>query len=104
MIEGIIILLGLCITFIPVIIYCNYLMAHVSKKTRFVYHLELVIYKKGRVGVFIAYLERILFGSTVSLFGILLSEFFTNDLIFELFVISLVMYIIVRYFDEKNEK
>lgn len=104
MIEGIIILLGLCITFIPVIIYFNYLMAHVSKKTRFDYHLELVIDKKGRVGVFIAYLERILFGSTVSLFGILLSEFFTNDLIFELFVISLVMYIIVRYFDEKNEK
>lgn len=104
MIEGIIILLGLCITFIPVIIYFNYLMAHVSKKTRFDYHLELVTDKKGRVGVFIAYLERILFGSTVSLFGILLSEFFTNDLIFELFVISLVMYIIVRYFDEKNEK
>lgn len=104
MVEGIVIIAGLCITFIPVIMYFNYLMAHVSKKTRFGYHLELVTDKKGRLGIIIAYLERILFGSTISLFGIMLSEFFTNEYIFQAFVISLVFYIIVKYFDEKNEK
>lgn len=104
MVEGIVIIAGLCITFIPVIMYFNYLMAHVSKKTRFDYHLELIIDKKGKLGIMIAYLERILFGSIVSLFGIMLSEFFTNEYIFQAFVISLILYIIVKYFDEKNEK
>lgn len=104
MVEGLIIIIGLCITFVPVIVFFNYLLNHVSKKTRFDYHLELVTDKKGKVGIFFAYAERILFGSTISLLGILMSEFFVNDLIFQMLVISLVLYIIVKYIDEKNEK
>jgi hypothetical protein len=79
-------------------------LVHVNKKTSFDYHLELVTDKKGKVGFFIAYLERIIFGSTLCLFGILMSEFFVNEFIFELFVISFIIYILVKYFDEKNEK
>ena len=84
MIEGIIIIIGLCITFIPILVYFNYLMNHVSKKTRFDYHLELVTDKKGKLGIIIAYVERILFGITISLFGIEMSEFFTNEIIFQI--------------------
>lgn len=104
MIEGIVTIVGLCITFLPVIIYVNYLLVHVSKKTRFDYHLELVRDKRGTFGVVIAYFERILFGILVCNFGILLSEFFANETIFQLFVISLIAYILVKFFDEKNEK
>ena len=104
MIEGIVIITGLCITFAPVLIYFSYLMNHVSKKTRFDYHIELVNDKKGKIGVGIAYLERILFGSTICLLGILMSEFFVNEYIFQLFVISFIAYVIIKYFDEKNEK
>ena len=104
MIEGIVILLGLCVTFFPVIMYVNYILTHVSKKTRFDYHLELVNDKKGRVGIYIAYLERILFGVTVCSLGVMMSEFFRNEFVFQIFVISLILFIIVKYFDEKNEK
>lgn len=103
-IEGIVTILGLCITFLPVLLYFHYLLTHVSKKTRFDYHLELVIDKKGRMGVILAYMERILYGITICSFGILMSEFFRNDVVFKIFVVSIVFYIIVKYFDEKNEK
>ncbi len=104
MIEGIVIIVGLCITFFPAIMYFNYLLTHVSKKTRFDYHIELVDDKKGKFGIIVAYLERILFGLLVSLIGIWMSDFFTNELFFQLLVIVLILYIIVKYFDEKNEK
>ncbi len=104
MIEGIITIIGLCITFSPPIMYLNYLLTHVSKKTRFDYHIDLVNEKKGRLGVYLAYIERILFGTLVCSLGILLSEYFRNEAILKIFVIVFVIYIIVKYFDEKNEK
>ncbi len=104
MIEGIVTIAGLCFTFLPVLIYVNYLLTHVSKKTRFDYHLELVKDKKGRFGIGIAYLERIFFGIVVCFFGILMSEFFANEIVFQILVISLILYVILKYFDEKNEK
>lgn len=104
MIEGIIVILGLCITFLPVVVYFMYLINHVNKKTRFDYHLELVKDKKGRFGVVVAYAERISFGSLICLFGILLSEFFSNEILIELFIFNLLIYLIIDYFDEKNEK
>lgn len=103
-IEAIITLLGLCLTFLPVLIYFNYLLTHVNKKTRFDYHLELVQFKKGHLGTFLAYAERISFGNLICSFGVLLSEFFQNNYVFFWFVISIVIYIIIKYFDEKNEK
>lgn len=104
MIEGIIIICGLCITFLPVIIYFNYLLTHVNRKTRFDYHLELVTDKKGKIGVYIAYFERILFGIVVCSLGILMTEFFNNDFVFQLFIVTFILYIIIKYIDEKNEK
>lgn len=104
MVEGLIIIIGLCITFLPVLFYVNYLLTHVSKKTRFDYHLEIVNDKVGKMGVILAYSERILFGCCICLLGISMSEFFTNNVIFHLFVIVLIAYVIVKFFDEKNEK
>lgn len=103
-VEGIITVLGLCLTFLPIILYFKYLLTHVSKKTSFDYHLELVRDKKGKIGVVIAYLERIIFGAVICLLGILMSEFFTNEVIFKCLVISIVCYVMLKYFDEKNEK
>lgn len=102
--ETIIIILGLCITFLPPLLYLNYLLTKVSKKTRFDAHLNIVRDKKGNYGVGLAYLERILFGVVISSMGILMSEFFDNDMILQIFVISLVGYVIVRYLDNINEK
>lgn len=104
MIEGLVVILGLCITFLPFLLYFNYLLTHVNKKTRFDYHLEIIKDKKGKIGIVIAYLERILFGIVVCSFGILMSEFFASELFFKIFVISLIVYILLKYFDEKNEK
>jgi len=103
MIEGIIVIVGLFFTISPAIMYFTYLLKHVKRKTSFDYHVELVKDKKGKKGIIIAYLERILFGTLICIFGILLSEFFKNELALKLFVLNLVIYIIVKYFDVKNE-
>ncbi len=104
MFEGIIVLVGLCITFVPIIIYFKYLLTHIKNKTRFDYHIELVKDKKGKLGVYLAYTERILFGVLLGNLGILMSECFDNENLFMSFVIVLVLYIMIKYFDEKNEK
>lgn len=104
MIEGIVSILGICLIFVPIIIYFKYLMGHVKDKTKFDYHLELVKDKKGKFGIVIAYSEKILMGLLMCLVGILMSEFFTNETVFISVVIILILYIIVKYFDEKNEK
>ncbi|HAB67609.1 MAG TPA: hypothetical protein DCE23_09615 [Firmicutes bacterium] len=104
MIEGIVSVVGLCITFFPPLMYLNYLLTHVNQKTRFDYHIEIVNEKKGKYAVILAYLERIMFGVLICVLGILMSEFFRNDAIFKILVFVFVFYIIVKYFDEKNEK
>ena len=104
MFEGFFVILGLCLTFAPVVMYVNYLLNHVSKKTNFDYHLEVVKDKKGKFGVVIAYLERLLYGSSITSFGILLSEYFRSEVLFTLVIVFIVLYIIVKWIDEKNEK
>lgn len=104
MLEGIITILGLCLTFLPVFIYFNYLLTHVSKKTNFDYHIDIVRDKKGNKGVIIAYLERILYGAAIVSFGILLSEYFSNEAMFACVVVISILYVIVKWIDEKNEK
>jgi ABC-type Mn2+/Zn2+ transport system permease subunit len=102
--EGIVVILGLCVTFIPAIIFANYIFTKVSKKTKFDTHLEIVKDKKGTLGVVIAYAERLLFGLTISSLGVVLSEYYKNETAIEVLIISVVLYVIVKFFDEKNEK
>ena len=93
MVEGLIVIVGLCISFVPVIIFVHYLFTHIKRKTRFDYHLELVKDKKGTFGVVMAYAERVLFASTIISLGILLSEFFQNQIFLNIFIVSLVFVI-----------
>lgn len=102
--EGIIVVVGLCLTFLPIILFCHYILKHVTIKTNFDIHLEMVSSKKGILGKIIAYLCKILFALTISSFGLWMSEIFTNEKYLTIFVISLILYIIVKYFDEKFEK
>ncbi|MBQ4031811.1 MAG: hypothetical protein II625_08665 [Bacilli bacterium] len=104
MIEALITIFGICITFIPVVFFVHYLFAHVKKKTRFDYHIELVKDRKGSFGTIMAYLERILLSSLFIVGGIHMSEFFQIEGLTMTFVILLVAYVIVKYFDIKNEK
>lgn len=101
--EGFIVILGLCITFTPVVLFANYMISKASRITRFDAHLELVKDKKGNFGVAIAYAERFLLGLTITSMGVVLSEFFENQIAIEILIISVVLYIIVKFFDEKNE-
>lgn len=103
-IEIIITLLGMCLTFSAPLMYFYYLLVHVKRKTQFDYHLDIVRDKKGRLGVFIAYTTKILFGIWVTSMGILMSEFFESPLALEVFFISFILYIILKYFDLNNEK
>lgn len=103
-VEALITIIGICITFIPVVFFVHYLFTRVKKKTRFDYHLELVKDKKGSLGVFVAYMERILLSSLFIIGGIHMSEFFQIEDLTIVFVFLLVIYIAFKYFDVKNEK
>lgn len=104
LIETIVTLAGLCISFAPALMYFKYLLNHVNSKTRFDYHIQLVKDKKGRFGVIVAYLERILFGTWITSMGVSMSEFFENEMPIRVFVVSLILYFVIKYIDEENEK
>ena len=101
--EGFVVILGLCITFTPVVIFADYIISKASKVTKFDAHLEVVKDKKGNLGVVVAYVERFLFGLIITTMGVVLSEYFENETAIEILIISVVLYIIVKFFDEKNE-
>lgn len=104
MIEGIIVIAGMCLTFLPIVIFVNYLLKHVKSKQAFDYHLDNVKDKKGNVGVIIAYGERFLFTFTLMSLGLYMSSFFVDFVFLEIFIISLICYLFVCFFDKKNEK
>ena len=103
MIEVIIRLLGMCLTFLPVIIFVHYLLTSVKEKRPFQYHLDNVKDKKGNFGTFIAYLTKILFGVAVTCLGVFVSSYFTNILFGEIFLVTFVFYVLIKYIDVKNE-
>ena len=102
--EGIVVIIGLCVTFAPAVIFAHYVFTKVNRKTKFDTHLEIVKDKKGTFGVIIAYAERILFGLTICSLGIVLSEYYQNETAIEVLIISVILYVIVYFFNEKNEK
>ncbi len=104
MVDGIITISGLIIVFFPLFYFINYLLKHIKRKTPFDCHLEIVEEKKRKYGVFIAYIERILLGSTVISFGLWMSEVFKKELFLILFVLSVIGYTVIKYLDEKNTK
>lgn len=101
--EGFVVILGLCITFTPVVLFADYIISKASKVTKFDAHLEVVKDKNGNLGVVVAYVERFLFGLIITTMGVVLSEYFENETAIEILIISVVLYIIVKFFDEKNE-
>ena len=102
--EGFVVIVGLCITFFPVVLFAKYMFDKVSKETKFDTHLEIVKDKKCFIGVAVAYLERILFGTVICSTGVVFSEYFRNKVAIEILIVSVILFVIVKYFDEKNEK
>ena len=102
--EGFIIIIGLCITFTPAVIFANYIINKPYKVTKFDEHLDKVSTLKGKFGIVVAYLERILYGLVITSMGVVLSDYFKNILAIEILIVSIILYFIVKYFDEKNEK
>lgn len=102
--EGFVIVLGMVITIIPIVYYFSYLLRHINAKTRFDCHIDRVKDKKGFKGIIIAYLGQILLACSVTSLGILMSDNFDSDVLLKIFIITLILFIIVKYFDERNEK
>ena len=65
--------------------------------------MEKVKDKHGQVGVIIAYIDKILLGLWIICLGLYLSSYFVNDIAFDVFLVSLIFYIIIRFIDNKNE-
>lgn len=102
--ETIIVLFGMCLTFTPIVIFVWYLLTSMRSKKAFAYHLEKVKDKKNNLGVIIAYIDKILLGILIVFLGLYFSSFFSNTICLELFIACLILYIIIHFFDEKNEE
>ncbi len=101
--EMLIVLFGMCLVFFPALCYVIYLLSSVTKKKKFDYHIEKVKDKHGQTGVIIAYIDKILLGLWIICLGIYLSSYFINDVAFDIFLVTFIVYIIVRFIDNKNE-
>lgn len=102
--EGFVVIVGLCITFFPAVLFSKYVFDRVYKETKFDSHLRIVRDKKGGLGILIAYFERFLFGMVICTTGIVLSEYFRNEIAIEILIVSVLLFLIIKYFDENNEK
>ena len=102
--SGFIIIIGLCVTFTPAFIFANYIINKPMRETEFDRHLQIVEENKGKFGVYIAYLERFMFGLVITSMGVVLSDYFQNILAIEILIISVILYFFVKFFDEKNVK
>ena len=100
---GLVVVLGLCLIFAPLLIVAAYFITKGKKKYVFDKHVALVKANKGTLGVIVAYLDKLFLGSSMVSLGFLMSEELDNDYALKILVISLVLYIIVRYFDKKNK-
>lgn len=103
MIDFIITILGMCLTVIPFILICSYFLTRISKKTKFDCHIKRVKDKNGMVGIWVAYITKILFLFSILFLGILCVCKFDNDTIMRLFFITVVTYFICNFFDKRNE-
>lgn len=101
--EMLIVLSGMCLVFLPALCYVGYLLSSVKGQKKFDYHVEKVKDKHGQVGVMIAYIDKILLGLWIICLGLYLSSYFVNDIAFDVFLVSLIFYIIIRFIDNKNE-
>lgn len=104
MIEGIIVISGLFFTFFPAFIFVRYILRHSKGDTSFDNHVAFVKDKRGHIGVSIAYLERLFFGSMFLFLGLWMCDLFIEELFLLLLVLSIVFYVIFKYIDDLNEK
>jgi len=102
--EGFLTIIGLCLVFTPLIFFCRYLLGHVVKKSKFDIHVDKVLEYGGKMLVILAYIDKLFLSLTVSSLGLWMSEVFTNEVLGMIFVVCLVIYIVVHYFDKRNEQ
>ena len=102
--ELIIRLLGMCITFIPVIYFANYIINKASNEQRFDLHINNVKDKHCNIGVLIAYINRLSLFIFITSLGVLISSYFDNGIALDIVIVSLVVFIFSYYLDDKNTK
>lgn len=96
-------LLGMIITFIPSIYFAIYIIKKATEEQKFDLHINRVKDKKGLKGVLIAYLNRISLWCLITSIGIYLSSYFENNTFLEIGIVSLIVYIISYFIDNRNE-
>lgn len=101
--EIIVRLIGMCLTFLPVIYFVTYVIKRATEEQKFDLHINRVKDKKGIVGVIIAYINRISLFIVIMSLGIYISSYFINGIFFDIFIISLIVFIFSYFFDNKND-
>lgn len=104
MFDTIVAVIGLILTFWPLKMLCSYLM-HRSRGEA-LFDTKVKEYKEflGTKGVLIIYAERILLALLFIFLGIFMSMNCSDKLFFELFVICLLMYLVVKYLIIQTER
>lgn len=102
--ELIVRVLGICITFIPIIYFATYIIKRASEEQRFDLHINKVKDKQGTKGVIIAYLNRISLFIFITSLGVLISSYFTNNIALDICIVTIIIFIFTYYLDDKYSR
>ncbi len=96
-------IIGMCLTFIPSIYLATYLIKKATCVQKFDAHIRKVKDNAGNYGMIMALLNRLVLFILLTSLGIYITSYFENDTAFSIVVVSLFVYIITCYFDNKND-
>ena len=102
--ELIIRVLGMCLTFIPVIYFANFIIQRASEEQKFDLHINNIKDKHGTKAVIIAYINRISLFIFITSLGVLISSYFTNSVSLDISIVTFVIFIFSYYLDDKYSK
>ncbi len=92
---------GMCIAFLPSIIFASYIINKAKSKQKFDAHLDNVRDKYGVKGVMIAYISRVSLFILITSLGVLISSYFGNKIALDVCIVSFILFVFSSYLDYK---
>ena len=99
-----IVILGLCLIFIPPMVLIGYIITKGRKKHRFDKYIEYLKKHNDKKGIILAYAHKIIVGITIMLLGFYMSEDLENEVALKYLIIFTILTIIITYFYKKNKR
>lgn len=101
---GLIVVLGLCLIYVPIVILIGYIITKGRKKYEFDKYISYLKKHNDKKGIIIAYLNKIIVGLNIMILGFYMSEELENETALRYLIIFTILTIIITYFNKKNKR